>query len=261
MPLPWTKDRAWASTRPRPCTCCEGHAAARLQGLGEVLARHELGHQAALALDLHETEHLHQVRVGELRGRLQVGHHRLQHARPGRAPGAACAARRCVRRFWSSARWTMPRGPRPISSLGAKRGPRAAGTAGPEPARGRSGAPAAGRGRGGRAPRLGARGHAAVAWERRRSARSGGTGGPAQRSARFARRGTEVLGTDLLVDGEGLRALPRGLLGHGQPVVEVQRCARRHRLAGDRPSARARRRGPACRDSMKSRARSSVAAR
>ena len=59
----------------------------RAQRLREVLARDELGHHAALPVDLGEAEDLDQVRMGEASGGLEVGHQGLEDSRAAQQRG------------------------------------------------------------------------------------------------------------------------------------------------------------------------------
>ena len=132
----------------------EAHLVAGVQGLGEVAARHELGHHAALPRHVHEAEDLDHAGMGEGGRGLQVGDERLQDSRARRrAPGAGTAGPRCGRPPGPRRDSTTPSGPRPISSWLTKRGALAAGGGG-----GAGGGPVAARAGGGAGdgPRRGA---------------------------------------------------------------------------------------------------------
>ena len=197
----------------------EAQSAPARDGLGEVAPGDVLGDQAALALPLHEGDHLHEVRVGDLGGGLEV-------ARPAPAGGrrrraarrAACASPRCVRRSCPrperprrAGRARSPRGARSAASGARRRARRAA------RARRRCG----GRGCDGRGRSRRRRGG-------RRGRRPGEALDPLVHVAEL-----QVLGLDLLEEGERLEGRPRRLVGEGQPVVEVE-VRGRDRLGADR---------------------------
>ena len=149
-PFPWTTREHLGDDAAEGVHLLEAQPAAARDRLGEVAPRHVLGDEAALALPLHEGDHLDEVGVRELGRGLEVGGERRQQARGAArsARGDACASRRCGRRPRPRRASTTPSGPRPISSCGTKRGAR-----GPRRAAGRGGGSRRGRRRGGGAAR------------------------------------------------------------------------------------------------------------